>query len=63
MEIIAKIAAIVVSFQIVVETILYIRDPQIDFDDSRVICRFYAVWLTVRLGMVLFLTAYLLLWG
>ena len=61
MEVIAKIAAILLLFQIVTETILHIKDPKIDPDDSPAIRRLYIVWLIVRLGAGLLITAYLFL--
>lgn len=60
MEVVAKIAAILLLVQIVMETILYVRDPQIDLDDCLAIRRFYVVWLIARLGAALFITLYLL---
>ena len=43
MEVVAKTAAILLLFQIVAETIFYVRDPKIDCDDSPAIRRFYIV--------------------
>jgi hypothetical protein len=61
MEIVAKTASILLLFQIVTETILYIRDPKLDLDDSLAIRRFYVVWLIIRLGAALLITLYLFL--
>ncbi len=43
MEVVAKTAAILLLFQIVPETILHVKDPKIDLDDSPAIRRFYIV--------------------